>query len=151
MGNFSINFSINFSSFQDYRKIFNLQVWKDFLIKHTTLIYLFYFVTRWFWAIKKRQQIKNQLVGVKYAERDLNPHTIARTTPSKWRVYQFHHPRILISYLLKKKRPRPLLESSERKTGLEPATLTLARLCSTNWATFAFCDCKDNIYFFFHK
>ena len=27
---------------------------------------------------------------------------------------------------------------SERKTGLEPATLTLARLCSTNWAIFAF-------------
>ena len=25
----------------------------------------------------------------------------------------------------------------ERKTGLEPATLTLARLCSTNWATSA--------------
>ena len=28
----------------------------------------------------------------------------------------------------------------ERKTRLELATLTLARLCSTNWATFAFCD-----------
>ena len=27
----------------------------------------------------------------------------------------------------------------ERKTGLEPATLTLARLCSTNWAIFASC------------
>ena len=26
----------------------------------------------------------------------------------------------------------------ERKTGLEPAAPTLARLCSTNWATFAF-------------
>ena len=30
----------------------------------------------------------------------------------------------------------------ERKTGLEPATLTLARLCSTNWATSAYeCQC----------
>ena len=28
--------------------------------------------------------------------------------------------------------------SLERKTGLEPATPTLARLCSTNWAIFAF-------------
>ena len=27
----------------------------------------------------------------------------------------------------------------ERKTGLEPATPTLARLCSTNWAIFANC------------
>ena len=33
-----------------------------------------------------------------------------------------------------------LLKKSERKTGLEPATPTLARLCSTNWAISAkFC------------
>ena len=30
-----------------------------------------------------------------------------------------------------------LLRILERKTGLEPATPTLARLCSTNWAIFA--------------
>ena len=41
----------------------------------------------------------------------------------------------------------------ERKTGLEPATLTLARLCSTKWATSAFCkncfeECKNsNLHF----
>ena len=27
-----------------------------------------------------------------YPGRDLNPHTVTGTTPSKWRVYQFHHP-----------------------------------------------------------
>ena len=31
-----------------------------------------------------------------------------------------------------------ILKYFERKTGFEPATLTLARLCSTNWATFAY-------------
>ena len=33
--------------------------------------------------------------------------------------------------------PIELLSQIERQTGFEPATLTLARLCSTNWATAA--------------
>ena len=46
---------------------------------------------------------------------------------------------IEISLILhKEKRPRNLSLSLERKTGLGPATPTLARLCSTNWATSAF-------------
>ena len=36
-----------------------------------------------------------------------------------------------------KKNPTPKNGTLERKTGLEPATPTLARSCSTKWATFA--------------
>ena len=49
----------------------------------------------------------------------------------------------------KRKKPQISLRLLERKTRLELATPTLARLCSTNRATsaFLFCDCKgSNIY-----
>ena len=42
-----------------------------------------------------------------------------------------------IRIVLSKKIPQ--LGELERKTGLEPATPTLARLCSTKWATSAWC------------
>ena len=62
-----------------------------------------------------------------YPERDLNPHNCNSQRILSPSCLPFHHPGGL-----------------ERKTGLEPATLTLARLCSTNWATFALlvCGCK---------
>ena len=44
------------------------------------------------------------------------------------RVYQFRHLGIWIWFI----------QNVERKTGLGPATPTLARLCSTNWAISAF-------------
>ena len=42
-------------------------------------------------------------------------------------------------WLLKTNRFVVFLCDCERKTGLEPATPTLARSCSTNWAIFAIC------------
>ena len=63
------------------------------------------------------QAIKELLL---YSKRDLNPHSRNGQrilSPSCLPIPPFEHP-----FLLR----------DERKTGLEPATLTLARLCSTN-------------------
>ena len=49
----------------------------------------------------------------------LAPETSASTNSATW---AFHYKNKAVSYR----------SFSERKTGLEPATLTLARLCSTN-------------------
>ncbi len=49
------------------------------------------------------------------------PETCASTNSATWAFFS-----------TLKKRPHTALYRLERKTGLEPATLTLARLCSTN-------------------
>ena len=41
--------------------------------------------------------------------------------------------------------PPGFVENFERKTGLEPATPTLARLCSTKWATSAYVCCPHSL------
>ena len=63
---------------------------------------------------------KTCLLKLVYSKRDLNPHSRNGQrilSPSCLPIPPFEHP-----FLLR----------DERKTGLEPATLTLARLCSTN-------------------
>ena len=72
---------------------------------------------------------KTYLLKLVYSKRDLNPHSRNGQrilSPSCLPIPPFEHP-----FLLR----------DERKTGLEPATLTLARLCSTNWATSALLHC----------
>ena len=79
--------------------------------------------------------------GFSYQERDLNPHGLnghkilslacLPVPPSRQLEFNWY-------FFLP-------MQKKERKTGLEPATPTLARSCSTNWATFAFVlkwDCK---------
>ncbi len=75
-----------------------------------------------------------------YPERDLNPHGRTGQRILSPSCLPFHHPgevgvsvsvgvgvgvKITKNSILR-------IEFFERKTGLEPATLTLARLCSTN-------------------
>ena len=75
-----------------------------------------------------------------YPERDLNPHGRTGQRILSPSCLPFHHPgeagvsvgvgvgvgvKVIKNSIL-------CIEFFERKTGLEPATLTLARLCSTN-------------------
>ena len=73
-------------------------------------------------AIKKESPINNWFTGDlkehSYSKRDLNPHSRNGQRILSPSCLPFHH-----SSILSKK---------ERKTRLELATLTLARLCSTN-------------------
>jgi hypothetical protein len=39
----------------------------------------------------KKPDCKNNLVFYKCPEQDSNLHTVTGTSPSSWRVYQFHH------------------------------------------------------------
>ena len=70
----------------------------------------------------KRKDVDYQRLpfAVLYPERDLNPHSCNSQRILSPSCLPFHH-----SSILSKK---------ELKTRLELATLTLARLCSTNWA-----------------
>ena len=51
------------------------------------------------------------------------------TTPSRWRVYQFHHQSVYESKIRKKK---PSLRALVIPLGLEPRAHTLKVYCSTN-------------------
>ena len=70
----------------------------------------------------------------RYPERDLNPHSRNGQRILSPSCLPFHHPggKLYNPYTEKSGVSRFLI--CERKTGLEPATPTLARLCSTNWA-----------------
>ena len=76
-------------------------------------------------------------------EQDSNLHDRKATRTWNERVYQFRH--LGNHYINKAVSYR--FSPWERKTGLEPATLTLARLCSTNWATSAITGAKVGIFF----
>ena len=68
--------------------------------------------------------MENTIRPLEYSKGDLNPHNRngqGILSPSCLPIPPFEHP-----------------VKEERKTRLELATLTLARLCSTNWAISAF-------------
>ena len=67
-----------------------------------------------------------------YPERDLNPHGRIGQRILSPSCLPFHHPGEEGVGVKITKNSIPGIEFFERKTGLEPATLTLARLCSTN-------------------
>ena len=69
------------------------------------------------------------------------PETCASTNSATWAFLQY----------IKKAASYRVCYRLERKTGLEPATLTLARLCSTNWATSAITGAKIEVFFYFPK
>ena len=126
---------------QSYKKIFknhNKFIW--FFIKlliSTPLEYLRYLYLRLSWIFrfarcflnnKKRDAIKNCISKRFCAQDETRTHTALRPLPPQSSVYtNFTTCAGTIKFV-------------ERKTGLEPATPTLARLCSTNWAISAkFC------------
>ena len=82
---------------------------------------------------EKALQINDSQSLIEYSKRDLNPHSRNGQRILSPSCLPFHH-----SSILKGKR--------ERKTRLELATLTLARLCSTNWAISAIADAKVDIF-----
>ena len=69
------------------------------------------------------------------------PETCASTNSATWAFLQY----------IKKAASYRVCYRLERKTGLEPATLTLARLCSTNRATSAITGAKIEVFFYFPK
>ena len=107
-----------------------------------------------------------------YPGRELNPYRYyypqdfksCVSTSSTTRAKKFQSLKKFTSFISSDKVPKPLelwnqKKSSaytargltERKTGLEPATPTLARLCSTKWATSAYCIKYRRTYFLFFR
>ena len=80
----------------------------------------------WTFLVFKIKKAVNRKINslMQYPKGDLNPHSCNSQRILSPSCLPFHH-----SSILSKK---------ERKTRLELATLTLARLCSTNWAISAF-------------
>ena len=71
------------------------------------------------------------LYSMKCVRDEIRTHTAARPLPPQSSVSTNSTTRTSINLWIE------TAKKLERKTGLEPATPTLARLCSTNWAIFA--------------
>ena len=95
-------------------KISNTEAFEKFLCTEggSQSVYRFY--------VDVKQKTPKLIRVLMYSRRDLNPHAQKEHRILSPACLPFHHSSI-----------------DERETGFEPATPTLARSCSTNWATFA--------------